>query len=103
VQYFIAQHQAEKNAPVDVRTAANLIMQMAYQVGGRQGRQAGAPAPDGPSTLDLPPARRLREPPAGRLPVAGGRGADRAHARAHALRPALPCAARRTRTTCRLG
>eukprot|EP00879_Flechtneria_rotunda_P016039 GHRR01016776.1.p1 GENE.GHRR01016776.1~~GHRR01016776.1.p1 ORF type:complete len:223 (-),score=68.58 GHRR01016776.1:1217-1885(-) len=30
VQYWIAEHQAEKNGPVDVHTAANLIMQLAY-------------------------------------------------------------------------
>lgn len=30
VQYYIAQHQAEKNGQVDVATASNLIMQMAY-------------------------------------------------------------------------
>ncbi|KAF6257030.1 20S proteasome beta subunit A1 [Scenedesmus sp. NREL 46B-D3] len=30
VQYWIAEHQAEKNAPVDVSTAANLAMQLSY-------------------------------------------------------------------------
>jgi 20S proteasome subunit beta 1 len=30
VQYYIAAHQAEKDGPVDVATAANLCMQMAY-------------------------------------------------------------------------
>lgn len=30
VQYYIAQHQAEKNGPVDVLTAANLAMQLSY-------------------------------------------------------------------------
>lgn len=39
VQYFIAQHQTEKGAPVEVRTAANLIMQMAY--GNKNNLQAG--------------------------------------------------------------
>lgn len=30
VQHWIAEHQAEKNGPVDVHTAANLAMQLAY-------------------------------------------------------------------------
>eukprot|EP00882_Tetradesmus_deserticola_P004373 GHRQ01004617.1.p1 GENE.GHRQ01004617.1~~GHRQ01004617.1.p1 ORF type:complete len:223 (+),score=66.37 GHRQ01004617.1:487-1155(+) len=30
VQYWVAEHQAEKNAPVDVSTAANLAMQLSY-------------------------------------------------------------------------
>jgi len=30
VQYWIAEHQAEKNGPVDVSTAANLAMQLSY-------------------------------------------------------------------------
>jgi 20S proteasome subunit beta 1 len=30
VQHWIAEHQSEKNGPVDVHTAANLAMQLAY-------------------------------------------------------------------------
>lgn len=30
VQHWIAEHQAEKNGPVNVHTAANLAMQLAY-------------------------------------------------------------------------
>lgn len=30
VQYWIAEHQAEKNGPVDVKTAANLATQLSY-------------------------------------------------------------------------
>jgi 20S proteasome subunit beta 1 len=30
VQYYIAQHQMEKQGPVDVSTAAQLVMQLAY-------------------------------------------------------------------------
>lgn len=30
VQYYIAEHQAEKNGPVDVKTAANLATQLSY-------------------------------------------------------------------------
>lgn len=39
VQYWVAEHQAEKNGPVDVATAANLVAQLAYN--NKNGLQAG--------------------------------------------------------------